>query len=107
MENRAVLRIFVSGVVQGVGYRRWLQREAEARGVDGWVRNRTDGTVEAVIGGSQGQVGELVILCHAGPSRAKVSRVVTRKRERPVKPGFVRRKTFGARGAAGPGGQKD
>jgi acylphosphatase len=94
-----VLRIFISGTVQNVGYRRWLQREAKARGVDGWVRNRPDGGVEAVLSGLEGQVGELVILCHEGPKRAKVSQVVSRRRERPVKAGFVRRRTLGAHAA--------
>lgn len=71
------LRIFVSGRVQGVGYRAWLHGEAVKRGLFGWVRNRHDGTVEAVVHGDAAAVDDLVRACRHGPSLARVDKVHT------------------------------
>ena len=51
MTDRIARHVIVLGRVQGVGYRAWTEREAQARGLQGWVRNRHDGTVEAVFAG--------------------------------------------------------
>jgi len=67
--------LIVHGSVQRVGYRRWLQSEARQRGVTGFVRNRSDGTVEAVLCGAPDAVAALVGLARSGPPRARVTDV--------------------------------
>lgn len=69
------LRVIVSGTVQNVGYRRWLWREAHLRSVQGWTRNRPDGTVEAILHGPEPAVRDLVAKCEQGPARARVTGV--------------------------------
>ena len=49
MAERKIVRVLISGIVQGVWFRAWTVQEAQARGLDGWVRNRRDGRVEAVL----------------------------------------------------------
>ena len=68
-------RVVVSGRVQGVWYRESCRREAEARGLAGWVRNCPDGKVEAVFEGPPDAVEDLVGWCSIGPTRARVGRV--------------------------------
>ena len=65
----------ISGRVQNVWFRDSCARQAEARGVTGWVRNLPDGRVEAVFEGSPDALEALVAWCHDGPPRARVSRV--------------------------------
>ena len=65
----------MSGLVQGVFFRDRCLREAWARGVSGWVRNRRDGTVEAVFQGAEADVGMMVSWSHRGPRDARVERV--------------------------------
>ena len=72
MERRHVT---VYGFVQGVGFRFAVERAARSRGVTGWVRNRPDGTVEAVFEGDLNDVEALVGLCRRGPRGAAVERV--------------------------------
>jgi acylphosphatase len=69
MERRHVV---VHGFVQGVGFRFAVERAALSRGVAGWVRNRPDGTVEAVFEGAREDVDALVELCRRGPRGAEV-----------------------------------
>jgi acylphosphatase len=68
-------RVVVRGRVQGVGFRYSTLRQAEQRGVAGWVRNRPDGAVEAVFEGDPGDVERLVELCREGPRGAVVAGV--------------------------------
>ena len=68
-------RVVVHGHVQGVFFRETVRRGAEMRGVCGWVRNRGDGTVEAVFEGDSAAVEALVDLCRVGPRGARVGRV--------------------------------
>jgi len=65
--------LLITGRVQGVGYRFYLQRKARELGVAGWVRNRSDGTVEAVVHGSPGQVDAVVAWARRGPPSAVVA----------------------------------
>ncbi|MFE1774671.1 acylphosphatase [Streptomyces sp. NPDC059008] len=68
-------RVVVSGAVQGVFFRDTCRRTADAREVAGWVRNRPDGTVEAVFEGEPERVRELVEWAHQGPATALVDAV--------------------------------
>lgn len=67
-----VLRLKIRGRVQGVGFRASMAAEAQHLGVSGWVRNRRDGTVEAVLAGSDDAVQRLVAWAHHGPPAAVV-----------------------------------
>ena len=69
MERR---RIVAHGLVQGVGFRFAVERAANSRGVAGWVRNRSDGAVEAVFEGERDDVEALVDFCRRGPRGAEV-----------------------------------
>jgi acylphosphatase len=68
-------RVVVHGFVQGVGFRYAVERAARTRRVAGWVRNRPDGTVEAVFEGQAGDVEALVDFCRRGPRGAVVEHV--------------------------------
>jgi acylphosphatase len=74
-------RLLIRGRVQGVGYRQWLVREARRRGVTGWVRNRRDGSVEALVDGSPDGVAQIVALARVGPPAAAVAGVETSEAE--------------------------
>jgi acylphosphatase len=68
-------RVRASGRVQGVFFRDSVRSEATRRGVAGWARNRSDGTVEAVFEGPQDAVSALVDFCRAGPGHARVEQL--------------------------------
>lgn len=67
--------VVVTGRVQGVGFRLWVQAEAVSRGLGGWVRNRHDGSVEAVFRGDDDAVGAMLVACWEGPAGARVTNV--------------------------------
>jgi acylphosphatase len=69
-------RLIISGRVQGVGYRYWLRQQAERLGLRGWVRNRRDGTVEALIIGELPHLQELQDICRMGPRMAQVQQII-------------------------------
>ena len=71
-------RLFIDGRVQRVGFRWSLNAEAQALGLKGWVRNRSDGRVEALLIGSPEAVDQLTVWAHHGPSAARVDRVLSR-----------------------------
>ena len=68
-------RIVVSGRVQGVGYRYAMTDAARSAGVSGWVRNRRDGTVEALVQGDEEQVERMLAWCRRGPPGARVTAI--------------------------------
>lgn len=69
------IHVRIAGRVQGVGYRDALRAEALAKGVTGWVRNRRDGTVEAVLQGDRAAVEALIAWARRGPPAARVASV--------------------------------
>jgi acylphosphatase len=73
--SRAIIQVIVTGRVQGVGYRAWVEYQAIASGLEGWVRNRRDGSVEALFAGNAKVVAEMVALCRHGPPSARVTAV--------------------------------
>ncbi len=86
-------RVIITGRVQGVGYRDWLMQQAVQLCVSGWVRNRMDGSVEALFAGEVATVEELLRLCRVGPTLAQVEGIVEEPAEAPPAPGFMRRAT--------------
>jgi acylphosphatase len=70
-----IVHVVVRGRVQGVGYRAWLHRQAGAHGLEGWVRNRRDGAVEAVFAGAPGIVEAMLAACRRGPASASVEAI--------------------------------
>jgi acylphosphatase len=75
MEENARAHLVVSGRVQGVFFRAETQKAAMVFGVSGWVRNRRNGTVEAVVEGARKDVLSLINWCNTGPPLSKVDRV--------------------------------
>ena len=71
----SIKRYRVTGRVQGVGFRYFVYREAQAMGVDGWVRNRKDGTVEALVEASDEEHAKLARRLDEGPSMSRVTGV--------------------------------
>lgn len=74
--DRISRHLSITGRVQGVSYRAWLIREASALGLAGWVRNRIDGSVEAVVQGPAAAVDAIVASARRGPSAAQVRDVI-------------------------------
>ena len=69
------LHLVIHGRVQGVWFRESMRQEAERLGVTGWVRNRSDGTVEAVVQGDAAGLDALLAWCRVGPPLARVERI--------------------------------
>jgi acylphosphatase len=90
MTDRRALRIVVEGRVQGVAFRDWAVRTARGLGVDGWVRNRRDGSVEALLAGSGTAVAAMVEACRHGPPLARVDRLRSAPAVDTQTEGFVR-----------------
>lgn len=82
-------RFLIAGRVQGVGYRDWCRREAERRGLTGYVRNLPDGRVEAVFYGEHGVVDEMLAACRKGPPGASVTSVGLDAADLPPVEGFT------------------
>jgi acylphosphatase len=74
--SRAILHVTIRGRVQGVGYRAWVEHRASRADLEGWVRNRADGSVEAVFSGPARLAAEMVALCRHGPPSARVDAVL-------------------------------
>ena len=87
-EDVASRRLRIHGRVQGVWFRGWMVDNAQRLGIAGWVRNRRDGSVEAVVRGPLTQVDELLRRCHIGPPAAEVHTVEVMEEAGLVEAGF-------------------
>jgi acylphosphatase len=75
MSDGAIRQVRITGRVQGVGYRAWVEHQAVNHALEGWVRNRRDGSVEALLAGPADVVADLIARCRRGPSTARVDAV--------------------------------
>ncbi|HBC07880.1 MAG TPA: acylphosphatase [Rhodospirillaceae bacterium] len=87
------VHVVISGRVQGVWFRGWTCEQAQALGLTGWVRNRRDGTVEAVFSGDADAVHRMIDQCHEGPPAARVDSVAHTPAAAPGMAGFDARPT--------------
>ena len=90
-EDITSLIVRVEGIVQGVGFRDFLTMAAQANKLDGWVRNRADGAVEALVSGTTKAVETFVAAATKGPYGARVSAVDLTNSEPPAEKGFTRK----------------
>jgi acylphosphatase len=88
-----IRRLFVHGRVQGVWYRGWTVDTARALGLDGWVRNRRDGSVEILAAGSEEAMALFIERCGEGPAAARIDRIDVEETDEAVPAGFAQRPT--------------
>lgn len=88
------VRVRVTGTVQGVGYRAWTEAAALRLGLSGWVRNRRDGAVEALICGDPRAVDEMLSACRKGPHHSTVQTLDVIEDDVPAPTGFQIRPTL-------------
>jgi acylphosphatase len=87
-EDRRTVHVIITGRVQGVYYRGWTAEMAERFGLDGWVRNRRDGSVEALFAGPGEAVASMLEACRKGPTAARVEEVAIIQEGGASPPGF-------------------
>jgi acylphosphatase len=87
-DDTRTVRVRIQGRVQGVGFRYWTEAMASRLGLSGWVRNRRDGSVEAVFSGPSDAVAEMLEFCRQGPPSARVDRLDTAEMDDPPPAGF-------------------
>jgi len=75
--DKVKARVRIEGLVQGVNYRYFTRQKAQELGVNGWVRNLADGSVECLMEGERDKVEALIRWCHQGPPGARVQKVTT------------------------------
>ena len=92
-EGWKTVRLTIRGRVQGVSFRYWTVGEATARGLHGWVRNRRDGDVEALVSGPAAMVDGMIDACRQGPPAARVTDVEVVEESGGVARGFVQAAT--------------
>ena len=88
------VRLRIEGRVQGVWYRAWTMQTAHAAGLDGWVENRRDGSVEVALSGPGDVVDAMIRDCWQGPPAARVSNIHIEPEGKDIAPGFHQRGTF-------------
>jgi acylphosphatase len=93
-EDLTTLRLRIEGFVQAVGYRHFAITQATERNLNGWVRNRTDGTVEVLISGPTKPVEAFIGACMRGPEGSRVANVEMAVAEPPTEKGFKRRSSL-------------
>ena len=87
------MHLKITGRVQGVWYRAWTRETALELGLSGWVRNRTDGSVEALVHGDAEQVDQLIDKCWQGPTSARVENITATYSTENVPAGFTKEAT--------------
>lgn len=92
-EGHKALKLIIFGRVQGVFFRDWTVKTASKLNLNGWVRNRNDGTVEVLVVGERGVVDQMVKECWIGPSSAKVANIEVANAVGIVKDGFEQKPT--------------
>ena len=85
--------LIITGKVQGVFYRDWMVEQAESLGLDGWVRNRADGSVEAVVQGPPEMVEAMIVRAREGSPPARVADVIVAEAPNETLEGFAKRPT--------------
>lgn len=88
-ETIRMIRVRIEGRVQGVGYRVWTADMAREIGLSGWVRNRRDGTVEALFAGPSAAVEAMLARCQGGPRASRVTAVLIEEESGAVPMGFA------------------
>ncbi len=86
--TQRTVHVAITGRVQGVGFRYWTLDAAQSRGLDGWVRNRQDGVVEALFAGPADKVEDMLVACRRGPRFSAVAKVEVTASTAPARPGF-------------------
>lgn len=94
MSETTIFRLRIKGRVQGVGYREWAIEEATARGLSGWIRNRSDGSVEMLIAGPDETIKDMLGACTQGPPAAQVHNIDIHNETEPPPAGFARKPTL-------------
>jgi acylphosphatase len=89
MGEERTVRVRIEGLVQGVGFRYWTEEVAGELELAGWVRNRRDGSVEALFSGAAESVAEMLARCREGPSSARVTSVTVLEEGGPAPHGFA------------------
>ena len=92
-DGHKALRLLIFGRVQGVFFRDWTVNAALKLGLNGWVRNRTDGTVEVMLVGENDAIDKMVQQCWVGPKKAKVDNIESTNAIGIVKNGFEQKPT--------------
>lgn len=93
MSETTTMRLVIAGRVQGVGFRDFATREARALGLKGWVRNRSDGSVEVVASGPDDKIKTFVGKCTRGPAAAQVTHIDMESAPPPSETDFVAKAT--------------
>jgi acylphosphatase len=94
MSDTKAVNALISGKVQGVWFRAWTMEQAQKRGLAGWVRNRNDGSVEALFAGPADKVDDMLQACRQGPPLAKVAGVAVTPAPFPHNESFEQRSTY-------------
>ncbi|MCE9522827.1 MAG: acylphosphatase [Alphaproteobacteria bacterium] len=94
MTETTIFRLRIKGRVQGVGYREWAMAEALSRGLDGWIRNRSDGSVEILVAGPDETIKDMLGACTQGPPEAQVENIDIKNETDPPPAGFARKPTL-------------
>ena len=79
--SHAIQQVIIRGRVQGIGYRAWVEHQARLSKLEGWVRNRRDGSVEALATGAPEAVAPMIEACRQGPYGARVAAVTVAEAE--------------------------
>ena len=94
MSEITTFRLRIKGEVQGVGFREWAIGEATARGLSGWIRNRSDGSVEMLIAGPDATIKAMLGAVTQGPPLARVHNIDIHNETEAPPAGFSRKPTF-------------